>query len=107
MKPRIMTFIVFTILFLLVDYYLYQAVSIVSKDWTPVWKNVFRYGFWVPTILCILALSWWTFGDPYKYGASARNWIMTALVATYFSKMFGIIILFIDDLQRGVKWLAN
>ena len=102
-----MTFIVFTILFLLVDYYLFQAVAAVSKDWTPVWKNTFRYGFWVPTALCILALAWWTFGDPYRFGNNVRSWVMTALVATYFSKMFGVVVLVLDDIQRGVKWLAN
>jgi uncharacterized protein len=107
MKPRIMTFFVFAILFLLVDYYLFQAVVIVSKDWTPAWKNVFRYGFWVPTIFCVIALAWWTFGDPYRFGSGIRTWVMTALVATYFSKLFGIVVLFVDDIQRGVRWLAS
>ena len=36
-----------------------------------------------------------------------RNWVLTGLVATYFSKIFAVAILFVDDLTRGVKWLAN
>jgi predicted MPP superfamily phosphohydrolase len=107
MKPRIMTFLLFILLFLLVDYYLFQAVVTVSKDWSSGWKNSMRYGFWVPTVLSILALAWWSFGDPYRYSTGLRNWVVTALVATYFSKTFGIAVVFIDDLQRGVKWLAN
>jgi predicted MPP superfamily phosphohydrolase len=102
-----MTFIVFTLLFLLVDYYLFQAVLLISKSWSPLWKNVARYGFWIPTVLSILALAWWSFGDPYRYSSGVRNWIITALVAGYFSKMFGVLVVFIDDLFRGVKWLAN
>jgi predicted MPP superfamily phosphohydrolase len=107
MKPRIMTFLFFIILFLLVDYYLFQAVTTVSKDWSSLWRDIFRYGFWIPTIMSILALAWWTFGDPYRFGSGLRNWVMTALVATYFSKIFGVLIVFVDDLQRGVKWLAH
>jgi predicted MPP superfamily phosphohydrolase len=107
MKPRLMTLLVFTIFFLLVDYYLFQAILTVSNNWSPLWKNIIRYGFWVPTILCIAALMWWTFGDPYRYGSGVRNWIITGIVATYFSKIFGILFVFVDDLQRGVKWLAN
>lgn len=102
-----MTFLLFIVFFLLVDYYLFQAVITVSKSWTPMWKNITRYGFWVPTVLSILALAWWSFGDPYRYSTGLRNWVMTALVAGYFSKSFGIAVVFIDDLQRGVKWLAG
>lgn len=102
-----MTFLIFIVLFLLVDYYLFQAVVTVSKSWTPLWKNIARYGFWVPTVLSIVALAWWTFGDPYRYGTGVRNWVMTALVAGYFSKMFGVVVIFMDDITRGVKWLAN
>src|SRR5690606_2576368 len=107
MKPRIMTFLVFTAVFLLIDYYLFQAVLTVSKGWSPAWKNALRYGFWLPTALSILALVWWTFGDPYRYSSGMRNWVITALVTAYISKVFGIVVVFIDDLQRGVKWLAN
>ena len=102
-----MTWIVFTILFLLVDYYLFQAVVTVSKNWTPAWKMGVRIAFWIPTVLSVAALMWWSFGDPYRVSSGLRNWIITALVATYFSKVFGILVLFVDDLQRGVRWIAN
>jgi uncharacterized protein len=107
MQPRIMTFVFFIILFLLIDYYLFQAVIVISESWSVNLRGIVRYAFWIPTILGILALAWWSFGDPYRYSSGVRNWIMTGLVAMYFSKFFGILIVFVDDLQRGVKWLAN
>lgn len=102
-----MTLFLFTVFFLLVDYYLFQAVINITKDWSSSWKVVIRYAFWVPTVLSVWALLWWTFGDPYKYSANFRNWVITGLVATYFSKLFGIIFLFIDDIQRGVRWVIG
>jgi predicted MPP superfamily phosphohydrolase len=102
-----MTFIIVIAIFLIIDFYLFQAVLAVSKSWLPLWRNTLRYGFWIPTILSTLALVWWTFGDPYASSASTRNWIMTGLFATYISKIFGIIVLFFDDLQRGVRWVVN
>jgi predicted MPP superfamily phosphohydrolase len=107
MKPRIMTFVFFIVFFLVVDFYLFQAVTAVSKDWPLLWKRMLRFGFWIPTILCVASLSWWMFGDPYKVGSGARNWIITALFATYFSKIFGILFVFADDLQRGFRWVAR
>src|SRR5687768_15738101 len=107
MKPRIMTLIVFTLFFLIIDYYVFQAVVTVSKNWPLFWKNFVQYGFWVPTVLSIIALLWWTFGDPYKVSAGFRNWVLTGLFAAYFSKIFAVSILFIEDIGRGVKYVAS
>jgi hypothetical protein len=70
-------------------------------------EHVARYAFWIPTIFCIAALLWWMAADPYKVGAGLRNWILTALFATYFSKLFGVFFLLIDDFQRLVRWIAQ
>ena len=102
-----MTLIIFTLLFLVIDYYVFQAVLTVTRNWSPSWKAFFQYGFWLPTLLSVAALLWWTFGDPYKYSPGFRNWVLTGLVATYFSKTFAVAILFVDDITRGVKWAAN
>jgi uncharacterized protein len=36
-----------------------------------------------------------------------RNWIITGVFITYFSKLIGIIFLLIDDIQRLVRWVAG
>jgi len=102
-----MTLLTITIIFLIIDYYVFQGILVVTRNWTDTWKAVARYGFWVPTLISILALLWWAFDDPYKYSPNLRNWVITGLVATYFSKVFAVVILFVDDLQRGVRTLAN
>lgn len=102
-----MTLLFFVIAFLLIDIYVFQAVLNVSKDWPAAWKGIVRYGFWIPTVLCIAAMVWWTFADPYKISAGFRNWILTGLFATYFSKLFGVFFLLIDDGQRLVRWVAK
>jgi predicted MPP superfamily phosphohydrolase len=102
-----MTFLFFVIFFLVVDLYLFQAVLSASQDWSPTPKKILRYGFWIPTILCLAALSWWMFADPDRISSGMRNWILTGLFATYFSKTFGILFVIADDLQRGVRWIAG
>lgn len=104
---RIMTILIFTIAFLLIDIYVFQAVLNVSKDWPAVWKAFIRYGFWVPTLLSFAAMAWWTFADPYSISSNMRNWLLTGLFATYFPKLFGVAFLLIDDGQRLVRWVAK
>jgi hypothetical protein len=101
------TLVFFTIAFLLIDLYVYQAVVHVSRELPGAWKTTARLAFWIPSILSIAALLWWAFDDPYRYSANFRNWVISGLVATYFSKMFGILFLFVDDLQRAGRWVLS
>ena len=107
MRIRVMALFLFVLFFLLIDYYFFQGVLAASKHWSEGWRSGVRIGFWVPTVLCILAVFWWTFGDPYILGANTRSFIITGIVATYFSKVLGILVLFTDDFQRGVRWIIS
>jgi hypothetical protein len=102
-----MTIFFFILIFLVIDYYFFQAVVVVTKNWSPVWKTIVRYGFWIPTGLSIGALLWWALGDPYQVSSNVRNWIITGIVSSYFPKIVGIVFLLVDDLQRGVRWVIS
>src|SRR5690348_7231929 len=100
MKQRMMTLLFVIGIFLVIDYYVFQAVLTVSRDWSEGWKNGIRYGFWIPTVLSIGALAWWfVLGDPYKVSATTRTLMFTGLAALYFSKLFAVLVLFVDDIQ--------
>ena len=98
-----MTLIILLIFFLVVDYYVFQAVVTVSKNLSTPWKQIFQYGFWIPTILSIIAVMAWFLGDPYRWSAATKTWIITGLFATYFSKLFGVVVLFTEDISRGIR----
>src|SRR6185369_7039852 len=89
MLNRIMTLFIFLAVFLLIDIYVFQAVLNVSKDWSPFWKQLLRYGFWFPTLISVTGLFWWTFSDPYKGTDYLRIYILAGSAILYFSKLFG------------------
>ncbi len=91
----------------LIDLYVYQAIVTVSKDWSVVYKTTLRYGFWIFTALTFTAILWYTYGDPYKYGSQLRNLVLTAVIMVYCSKLFGVLFVLIDDVQRGIRWMAD
>ncbi|WP_276369906.1 metallophosphoesterase [Chryseolinea sp. H1M3-3] len=97
------TLVILTLFFLIVDYYVFQAVLTVSQNWSTPWKYLFRYGFWVPTLISIVVLLGWFVGDPYKWSATVKTWVITYLFAIYFSKLFAVIVLFAEDMSRGVR----
>jgi len=102
-----MTLFVFVAIFLLIDAYVFQAVIQVSKDWSLLWKQTFRIGFWIPTVISIAGLLWWTFSDPYKGTDYLRIYVLAGSAILYFSKLFAVLFLLVDDLQRGIRWVAR
>jgi hypothetical protein len=102
-----MTLFFFVIVFLIIDLYVFQAVLTITKDWTSTWKQIVRIGFWIPTAICVLGLVWWAFSDPYKGQNNIRIYVLAGTAVLYFSKLFAVIFLLIDDLQRGVRWVSK
>jgi uncharacterized protein len=107
MTHRLMFWIIFIAALLLIDIYIYQAILTVTKDWSSGWKQGIRYAFWMPTVFCISAILYYVLGNPDSLSHTARSFLLTGFFAIYLSKIFGILILFIDDLQRAVKFAAK
>lgn len=102
-----MTVVFIVIVLLLIDAYVFQAVATVSKEWTFRWNVFARYSYWIFTGLTLAALLWYAYGDPYKYGSQLRNLVLTGIVIVYFSKLFAVLFIIIDDVQRVVRWLVH
>lgn len=98
---------IFLLIFLVIDFYFYQAVAGLTSGSSSTVARWTRIMFWLPTVLSVFAMLWWLFDDPYKYSANFRNWVITGLMATYLSKMTGVLVLFAGDLFRVIQWILN
>ena len=92
----------------LIDVYVYQAALAISRDWSAQLKNVIRYGYWGIALLSWLAILWYAFGNPFPNTRfPVRTFVLVGIVAIYFSKIFSVVFVLIDDLQRGVRWVVR
>ena len=107
LRYRLMAAFIFLCFFLLIDLYFYQAVVGLTENALPGTRKAIRLLFWLPTLLSLMAMLWWIFDDPYRYSANFRNWVITGLMATYFSKTVGVLVLLIGDVYRVVQWVAG
>lgn len=104
---KAMVFFILLIVLVLIDVYVFQAILTFSKDWSVGAKNTVRIGFWIFTAVTFAAILWYAYGDPYKYGTQLRNLVLTGIFMIYFSKIFGVLVVLIDDVQRGVRWIVQ
>ncbi len=107
MTIRIMNWVIVVAILLAIDWYVFQAIVTITKDWTSAWKSVVRVAFWVPTAVCIGAMIFYVLGDPYAISHKARTFLLTGIFAVYISKVFAVAVLLIDDIQRSVRWVAS
>lgn len=107
MFNRIMYWFLVIAVLLLIDIYVYQAILNITKDWTSIAKPLVRFGFWIPSVVCILAIAYYVIGDPDKMSHTVRSFWLTGIFAVYISKLFAVLVLVVDDLHRLVKWVAG
>ncbi len=95
-----------TLLFLLIDWYVWQAVRVSFQNTSQTVQTTVRYVFWGLTVLTLTGMWLYNFTNPDWLGKTLRTWIMVGVFMNYFSKLVVILFLLIDDLGRLVRWVV-
>ena len=95
----------FSLLFLLIDLYIYQAVKTVTNDFAGGWRKSFNLGFWIITGLSILSVLLINTTD--ILSNEIKRIVVVGIVMVYFSKIFGVLSLMFEDVYRAISWLIS
>lgn len=96
-----------TVVFLLIDWYVWQAVKVSTQNIAQSSQNVIKYIFWGITALTIIGMWLYNFTNPDWMGKTLRTVIMVGIFINYVSKIFVMLFLLIDDLGRLVRWIVS
>ena len=98
-----LVFVIFLSIFILIiDFYVYQAIKVITSDWSPAWRKGLIYAYWSLTGLTLFGIFAYNF-----WGIQLRSLRTIVLVGTFinvFSKVFASLFLVADDLMRVVQW---
>ena len=103
--PKTLMLPVAVLLFFLIDLYVYQAVKTVISDFQPTTIKYIKIVYWSFTALSISGFVYYHAGNPYLFGKTFRIFLLGSIFVNYFSKIFIVLFVFIDDLVRGGKFL--
>lgn len=106
LSGRLIIIGIIILLFLLLDWYVYQGVktlSLHSSDTTKKWLAII---YWAVTVLSIALLLSFLFLGPDKIGRGLRSFIIIFIFSNLFFKLFFTIILLLEDIVRLVRWLV-
>ncbi|MES2388616.1 MAG: metallophosphoesterase [Bacteroidota bacterium] len=107
MQNKPLVFAIVITVFLLIDFYSWQAIRTASKDLGETARKVIFYSHWGIVLINIAILATLTFGKAYNLGPKAPAYLAVFLLAGYLSKLIIILFMLADDLIRLVKWVIS
>lgn len=98
---------IIALIMLLLDFYVFQAVRTVSQNLSERARFWVALGYWVFSVLAILALISFPYVQAFQASRFYRNYIFAILVGLFFAKLVAAIFFFSDDLRRMALWLMS
>lgn len=92
---------------LALDFYTFQALRIMAQSWSGIWRTSAFAFFWAFTLFTIgYSLAAMSMGDSF-WVKQVHTYLRTIIFIVYLSKLLTIPFLAIDDVRRGIQWVAN
>lgn len=100
-----MVFVALVLIFL-IDWYVFQAVKVLTKKWK--YKKAVWAVYWALTlVIALILLQWKFFGPPSYISKGLQRYIVVLIFLDYLSKVFAVLFLLIDDGIRFGKWIVR
>lgn len=100
---RVTVFFLILAVYLILDFYVYQAVRVVTQGQTTTIRLIVAIFYWSFTVLTLASFLFWNRLDGEQH-ASIRSLMVTAIAINFTSKFFASLFVFADDIIRGVKY---
>lgn len=102
-------FLTLTIILLLVDLYAFKGVWNLTRNTTTVWKSVWRWGYWIPTLVTVSGMTYIFF----NFSEMAENrefgfayWLVAFTMVFFVPKLFFSAFHIVDDVVHLGRWLV-
>ncbi|GAB3689795.1 metallophosphoesterase [Spirosoma flavus] len=95
------------VIMLLIDWYVWQAVKTVSRSASESTQRIITIAYWSLTALSLIIYVVMQLLPPDSLSRQVRTFLWAGIAIPYFSKVFTILILLIDDIGRFFRWVVS
>jgi predicted MPP superfamily phosphohydrolase len=103
---RVLFVAVFSVVFLLVDYYAFQAIKTLAANQSEGVRKGIKIIYFTISYLVVLAILIYNFGNPDGIAKHAITALMSFVFINVLAKLFLGLFVFIDDIQRFFRWIV-
>ena len=94
-------------LMLVLDFYVFQAIKVVSHSATQRTKSIIYISYWIISVSALVIFMLLPFLNLDNFSKGLRSVVFALIIAMFFAKISACIFLLVDDIRRGVQWSAG
>ncbi|GAB4197212.1 MAG: metallophosphoesterase [Thermoflexibacter sp.] len=102
---KIVAIVILTLLLIAVDFYVFQAIKTVFDDKNATSTKIIYWTFWSLNVLTILGVLAYNLVPRSGFFLTVTRFVLVWSVIFYFSKVFAVLFLLIDDIVRLLQWV--
>jgi len=91
----------------LLDFYVFQAVKVVTQNSSPKIRTIVYYSYWGISIAAIIVLALIPFTNFDEWPRSIRNYVLATILGLLFAKLLATVFFLVDDLRRVIQWASG
>ena len=107
MQSRLIPFLIFISILLIIDIYSFQAVRLLASTISDYWKRFSYLLFWILSAGTMLIIMLTFFTEWREWPSGLRTYLFATIFILFFSKLVISIFLLTDDSLRGVRWVSR
>ena len=98
--------LIFIVIILLVDVYIFQAVKAASLSASPRSRAIIYNVYWFISALVVLVFLSMAVTKPESMSKFLRTYLFAVMIGIFLSKLTAVFFVLIDDIRRGIQWLV-
>ncbi len=99
--------LLFVVIMLLLDSYVFQAIKTVSSSASPKTRTIIFSLYWVISIIAVVGFLLFVFTGPDFLPKRVRTYLFATVLGLFFAKFLAVVFFLIDDVRRLIQWAAG
>ena len=95
------------VIMLLLDFYVFQAIKLVSHDAAPKLRLAIYALYWTISVVAIVLLALLPFISYESWPRSVRTYLFATIVGLFFAKIIAVVFFMLDDVRRAIQWAST
>jgi len=95
------------IIMLLLDFYVFEAVKLVSQGASSKQKMFIYGGYWAISLAAVIFLATIPFTNFGPLGKTYRTYLLATILGLFFAKLLASVFFLLDDIRRLIQWASG
>jgi predicted MPP superfamily phosphohydrolase len=99
--------LIFLAILFAIDLYVFQGVKILIQNRTALSQRIIFIAYWAVAAFCLAVILIGNIYDWHQWNKAFRTYSFAFIITVYFSKLFVVLFLLIDDVLRLFRWTGG